>query len=1751
MKNYRDEAEKRLKRTEQKSYNTDELSRDEIKDLLHELDVHRIELEMQNSELKNIQGRLNEGLDTYTDLYENAPIGYVTTDADFSIKNINKKAALFLGYTKAELYNTAFYKYIVSKDQDIFSKTISKVQKYNTKQSPEITLIKQDGSLFFSELIIEKNQNTNNEYKIVISDINKRTETDIQNRMLSGVVEQTPSHIIITDTDGNTQYANTAFYKRTGFVENETLGKPPQILDKKNKKYLKQEILETLQAGKVWKGEFNSKDKSGRIIEEAVIAGPIKDKKANIQNYYFISHDISKEKAVQKELLRSAKIIKASYNSFSEAFFLLDADYNILAFNKEAKDQIKALYKHDLKEGEIITKYVSKNYIEKFKELFAGALTGEARQFEANIKSQQEEDAWYQFKFSPVSDKKGQLFSVSLVISDITQSRKAEKALIQSENRYRLLFENSQIGIGLTTLDGKVIEINPATGNMFNFHGDISKVNAAQFYRDAEKRNTIRKEIEEKGRSLNNEVEMKQADGSTIYVNLNSILIEFESEPYILSSMADITEQKKTQKAILDAKNKLDISLRNGSIAWWSFNLQDKTIKADARKAEMIGYTHEEFPTTLDAIMELVHPDDYESTMEAMRKHLRGDAEEYETDYRIRTKQGTWKWYYDRGKIIEYDKQGKPLLLSGTVIDITDRKNLEQSLVKSQKTLKKVNQQLREEQSIFTAGNVVIFKWKNDGKLTVNYASDNSQNVFGYTKNDFISGKVKFHDIIPENDFKKLQGKIAESIETGENHTATPEYRITNKAGEEIWLYQFVTFIKNSLGEVIQLNGYVMDVTDRKQAEKALKESEKNFKNLFENIPIGLYQTTGSGKIKMVNNALVEMLGYQSHEDLHNKHKITKKGIMQPERKFFIQKLREAGHLKNYDAIWQKKDGSPIHVIENARVFYDKSTGEEIYEGSVIDITEKKQVEKALKKGEERLTQAQRIAKLGNWEYNIKTGKTYWSDEIYNLLNIPKGEIEPAFEMFMQFVHPPDKDLVHSAFMNPKTEMQELPVSYRLVMPDLSRKYVNMFLNLETDINSKPKSLIAVIQDVSQLKLAEIKEIGNKEKFRFLSYTATKLIQLETENAILTFIGDSLIGFLPKCYIIINHIDYSEKTITVYNVFGSHHGKVGKLRKLIKGNTIKADSSELAEDCELTYPPGKLQKAQNTPDEYFYDFFSANEAKTIIETTRAKQVFGIGLKPDAHLHSGIQIFLEGDEEIENAEFIETFIYQAATALNIRLNEQRVLLAKKEAEQANRLKSEFLANMSHEIRTPMNSIIGFSNILQKKLKQPVHQSFIDKIKVSGKNLLDLINDILDLSKIEAGQLHIKNNPLNLHQLINEMSVIFSEQILKKRLQLHIRISPQVPKTINLDTLRLRQIMLNLVSNAVKFTHNGSITITAKSSPGSSNTQQNIEIQVIDTGIGIDQEELPYIFDSFRQIEGRATRKYSGTGLGLSITKNLCELMNGSIKVESTPEIGSKFKILFKDVEIDESQIPNEDRSDHDDVIFEQAEIILAEDSDNNRFLIKSYLQDRNLTIHEATDGDQVLLLLKKQKPKLILMDIAMPGIDGFEAAKKIKASHNFADIPIVAVTAYATSEERKKYESAFDDYLTKPVSETLLLNVLAKFLKHTHTDLPEEFFDSDIISLLRKEKENIPEAFLKEFNESVKPLYTKTKSNISVSGLMSFADKLYEEAEKFKLEFLKTYADKMKNSYNNFNLLEIKDLLTKFEQIAEIVNQHKS
>jgi PAS domain S-box-containing protein len=380
--------------------------------------------------------------------------------------------------------------------------------------------------------------------------------------------------------------------------------------------------------------------------------------------------------------------------------------------------------------------------------------------------------------------------------------------------------------------------------------------------------------------------------------------------------------------------------------------------------------------------------------------------------------------------------------------------------------------------------------------------------------------------------------------------------------------------------------------------------------------------------------------------------------------------------------------------------------------------------------------------------------------------------------------------------------------------------------------------------------------------------------------------------------------------------------------------------------------------------------------------------------------------------------------------------QQLKKEKKRAEQSNKAKSEFLANMSHEIRTPLNSVVGFSQILENRIDDPNSQDYLNSIKTASHSLLELINDILDMSKIEAGVLEVQWTYFDLIELLEEMKVIFSKKIDDKGLDLILEFDISSVE-IKLDTTKLRHILINLIGNAIKFTKEGYVKIivnTTKNDHG----KLNLEIIVVDTGIGIAKKEREKIFESFSQQDGQSTREYGGTGLGLAITKKLTGLMEGRIDLESERGVGSKFSVSFKNLEFRKAkERSSKERS--PDLRFENHHVLLVDDEQSNRELLKIKLEARGVEVSERKDGQGAVKLSKQEDFDLIIMDLKMPVMDGYQALKKIREADS--QIAVIACTAAATTTEEEKVKQAgFDGFLSKPVSEVELIQELTQYLE---------------------------------------------------------------------------------------------------------------
>ena len=382
-------------------------------------------------------------------------------------------------------------------------------------------------------------------------------------------------------------------------------------------------------------------------------------------------------------------------------------------------------------------------------------------------------------------------------------------------------------------------------------------------------------------------------------------------------------------------------------------------------------------------------------------------------------------------------------------------------------------------------------------------------------------------------------------------------------------------------------------------------------------------------------------------------------------------------------------------------------------------------------------------------------------------------------------------------------------------------------------------------------------------------------------------------------------------------------------------------------------------------------------------------------------------------------------------------------AKNAAEAANLAKSAFLANMSHEIRTPMNAIVGMANLLRRSGVTPEQAERLERIDVASKHLLDLITDILDLSKIEAGKFIIEATPVDLAALINTVASLINERAQAKGIQTIISTDTFPPHLLG-DPTRLQQALLNYASNAVKFTEHGSITLRAlrHSETGDSLL---IRFEVEDSGIGIPPDTLPRLFSSFEQADNSTTRKYGGTGLGLAITRRLAELMGGEVGVKSTPGAGSTFwftaHLKKGDGEPEPALWPPTPKADKlIRQLYFGRRVLLVDDEPVNLAITQYLLEDAGLSVDTASNGIEALALAEKNDYRLIIMDMQMPLLDGPEASRQIRQLPRHAKTPILAMTANAFAEHKALcLEAGMDDYLTKPIEPDTLFSTLLRWL----------------------------------------------------------------------------------------------------------------
>lgn len=482
-------------------------------------------------------------------------------------------------------------------------------------------------------------------------------------------------------------------------------------------------------------------------------------------------------------------------------------------------------------------------------------------------------------------------------------------------------------------------------------------------------------------------------------------------------------------------------------------------------------------------------------------------------------------------------------------------------------------------------------------------------------------------------------------------------------------------------------------------------------------------------------------------------------------------------------------------------------------------------------------------------------------------------------------------------------------------------------------------------------------------------------------------------------------------------------------------------------------------------------------------------------------------------------------------------------AKLEAESASRAKSEFLANMSHEIRTPMNAILGFSELLSEAVHDPQLRHYLDAVVSSGHILMDLINDILDLAKIEAGKFPLELSAVHPHQLFIDVQNTFEPRVRTRGLDFNFEIQTDLPSALVLDATRVRQILFNLLSNAIKFTESGTVSLNISHCKSQLNSSRiDLKMVVQDTGIGIPKAEQEQVFEAFYQQERQSNSKYGGTGLGLAITSRLIDMMNGELSLESEVGKGSTFSIVFKEVEIAsmEAVAPQKVKQ---NLHFEAAKILVADDIPLNRELIIRYFTDSELDFIEAQNGEDAIKMVQNHQPDVVLMDLKMPTMDGHQATSALRKIG--FEKPIIALTASGMKQDEERIlAEGFSGYLRKPVLKQDLIHELSRFLQHEDKSPETEQHhwanegEGEVLELPTLQKS------LKQLHRE----WEDVQDSLILDEIEQFAEKLSQVAHRHHHSQLKNLALELKQAAENFAMDQLEKLMKKYTIIENEVEK---
>ncbi len=789
----------------------------------------------------------------------------------------------------------------------------------------------------------------------------------------------------------------------------------------------------------------------------------------------------------------------------------------------------------------------------------------------------------------------------------------------------------------------------------------------------------------------------------------------------------------------------------------------------------------------------------------------------------------------------------------------------------------------------------------------------------------------------------------------------------------------------------------ITDLTERRRQEETLRR-ERNFTAaVLDNAGALVVVLDREGRIRRFNRACEELSRYGFAEV--EGRRVWDFLLPPEEREAVGSQAFEAlvrdpqARLGSYTNQWLAKDGERRLIEWHNTVLRDERGALEYVVAIGIDVTEKRQVEEALKRSEETYARAEAIAHIGSWDWDIATGGLRWTDEIYRIFGRTPRSFGATYEAFLAAVHPDDRqrviDAVNASVADPAVPYD---VEHRVVRPDGRIRSVRERGRVYRDEQGRPLRMIGTVHDITEQKRVEA--------------------ELERHRA---------------------HLEELVRERTAELAARERQLRRAQEIAHLGHWSVNVQTGELDWSDEIYRIFGREPRAYTPTRDRFYEAVHPEDLENLLQAQAQAFAQGVVFRVDHRIvlpDGGIRWVHEeavAERDAEGRPLRLTGTVQDITAR--KAAEEELLRAKQEAEQANRAKSEFLARMSHELRTPMNAILGFTQVLEMQPLSSDQREFVAEIHRAGDHLLALIDELLDLSRIEAVRLAVNIATVQLGPLMDQAMQLVRPLISGRGLSLTIGCLEDL--AVLADAMRLRQVLVNLLSNAAKYNREGGhITLECRTTDG-----ERLRLAITDTGPGIPPEKQAGLFLPFERL-GAESSEVDGTGIGLALCKQLMELMGGSIGVEAAPGQGATFWIELPLARAAASARPPAQAAEAS-TVTQRCHVLCMEDNAANLRLVETILQGwPNMSLLSATNGEYGLELARRYRPDIILMDIHLPGRDGYTVLEALQADAGTRDIPVIALSADAMPlDVERGLKAGFKAYLTKPVNIEDLLAAL--------------------------------------------------------------------------------------------------------------------